>query len=66
MTAPKKESDLSSHDSTLIETLIKHNLTLQKVTLDLVKSNQDLVKRMDALVSLFEEASKHITSTNPE
>ncbi len=66
MTIPKKESNLSSSDHTVIETLIKHNLNLQKVTIDLVKSNQELVKRIDTLVSLFEEASKHITSTNPE
>lgn len=45
----------------LIKHLIENNISLQKASLSLVESMNVLVKRTDKLVSIFEEASKHIT-----
>lgn len=48
------------------DTLLKTNIALQKVALDLVKNNNDLIKRIDNLIALFEEASKHVSSGTEE
>lgn len=40
--------------------LVKNNLNLQKVTLDLVEAVKNLTARIDKMVTLFEEASKKI------
>lgn len=61
-----EEKKKSSSDEKVLDTLLKNNVALQKVALDVVKSNNELLKRIDKLVSLFEEASRHITSENPE
>ena len=63
MSEEKKRGPSDEH---VFDTLLKNNVALQKVALDLVKSNNDLLKRIDKLVSLFEEASKHISSESPE
>ncbi len=49
-----------------INKLISSSLQLQKLSINLVESNNNLVKRIDKLVSLFEEASKNISSGNSE
>tara|TARA_Y100000310_G_scaffold204692_1_gene204916 strand:- start:241 stop:567 length:327 start_codon:yes stop_codon:yes gene_type:complete len=66
MPAAKKKSVRSSSESKIYETLLKNNVALQKAALDIVKSNNELNKRIDKLISLFEEASRHITSDSPE
>lgn len=52
----KKESQ-----EVLIKHLIENNISLQKASLNLVESMNILTKRTDKLVSIFEEASKHVT-----
>ncbi|MBT3690620.1 hypothetical protein HOG16_00030 [Candidatus Woesearchaeota archaeon] len=49
-----------------INKLVSSNLQLQKLSINLVESNNNLVKRIDKLVSLFEEASKNISSGSSE
>tara|TARA_Y100000310_G_C20570416_1_gene757709 strand:+ start:832 stop:1158 length:327 start_codon:yes stop_codon:yes gene_type:complete len=65
MPAAKKKS-LSSKEERLLDTLVKNNVALQKASLDIVKSNNELSKRIDNLISLFEEASTHITASGTE
>lgn len=45
-----------------INKLVSSNLQLQKLSISLVESNNELIKRIDKLVSLFEEASKNIST----
>jgi DUF438 domain-containing protein len=44
----------------LVEELIKNNVALQKVSLQLVDSVKQMNERTDRLLSLFEEAAKNI------
>ena len=44
----------------MIKQLMDNNTSLQKISLNLVEKMSELTKRIDKLVSLFEEASKHI------
>ncbi len=66
----KNDHPQSKHESIdhkkSVDTLFKTNLALQKVSLDLVKNNNDLIKRIDTLIALFEEAAKHISSGTEE
>ena len=53
---PKKEGD-----SVLVKHLIENNASLQKASLHLVETSVQLTKRIDKLISIFEDASKHVT-----
>jgi hypothetical protein len=44
----------------LIDELIKHNVALEKVSLELLESVNKMTRRMDRMLSLFEEAAKNI------
>ena len=44
----------------LIDELIKHNIALEKVSLELLESMNKMTRRMDRMLSLFEEAAKNI------
>jgi len=44
----------------LIDELIKHNVALEKVSLELLESVNKMTKRIDRMLSLFEEAAKNI------
>lgn len=44
----------------IINQLVDNSASLQKVSLVLIERMSDLTKRIDKLVTLFEEASKHI------
>lgn len=44
----------------LIDELIKHNIALEKVSLELLESVNKMTHRMDRMLSLFEEAAKNI------
>ena len=52
----KKESE-----SVLIRHLLENNAALQKASLHLIETSTQLTKRIDRLVSIFEDASKHVT-----
>ncbi len=52
----KKESP----SEPLIDELIKHNVALEKVSLELLESVNKMTHRMDRMLSLFEEAAKNI------
>lgn len=62
----KKRSKTSSKDIKLVEKLAKNSLDLQKATLKLVETNNDVIKRIDRLVGLFEEASKHVSEVDED
>ena len=47
-------------EDTLLKQLADNNAALQKTSLHLIEKVADLTKRIDKLVSLFEEASKHV------
>jgi len=61
MTAKKSSV---SKDSRLVENLSKNSLELQKASLKLIESSNALIHRIDKLVSLFEEASKHVAEVD--
>lgn len=46
-----------------VDELIKNNITLQKATVDLLDSVNQLSQKTDRLLSLFEEAAKNIEKT---
>ncbi|MAG47340.1 hypothetical protein CL617_01940 [archaeon] len=52
-------TNTSSHDR-LIKTLIEHNVVLQKKSVDIIDSTNQLNKRIGKLLDVFEEASKHV------
>lgn len=54
----------SSQD--VIEKLVDNSLALQHKTTELIKSINSLTSRIDTMVSLFEEAAKHIESGSDE
>ncbi len=61
MAAKKKTTTkTNSIDNNKIDKLLENGIQLQKISLNLIKSNNDLTKRIDSLVSLFEEASKNV------
>ena len=62
----KKKSTTSSRDIKLVGKLAKSSLDLQKATLKLVDSNNNVIKRIDRLVGLFEEASKHVADVDED
>ncbi len=47
-------------EDTLLKQLAESSVALQKTSLNLAEKTSDLTKRIDKLVSLFEEASKHV------
>ena len=49
-----------------LKRLVGNSVQLQKLTISLVESNNKLVKKVDDLISLFEEAAKNVSSGNYE
>jgi hypothetical protein len=49
-----------------LKKLVDNSVQLQKLTISLVESNNKLVKKVDDLISLFEEAAKNVSSGNYE
>ena len=61
----KKEIHHSSeHQSSvhqdLVRTLIEHNIILQKKSIEIIDATNQLNKKIDRLLNVFEEASKHV------
>src|SRR3989344_7562634 len=46
------------HD--IVKTLIEHNIILQKKAIEIIDSTNQLNKKIDRLLNIFEEASKHV------
>ncbi len=51
-------------DEDVIKQLLRNDVMLQKKMTDLILSISNLTKRVDGLVSIFEEAAKNVTSFN--
>jgi len=47
-------------DDSLVEKLVQTNVALDKKSVELIEAMHLLVKKIDALVNIFEEASKHV------
>lgn len=69
MVVKKEESSKDSVDK-LVKQLIQNNVTLQTKTVDmvssinkLVMSTNDLNKKIDSLLRVFETAAKHVSET---
>ena len=54
----KKKDSITSDP--LLDELIKHNVALEKVMLELLESMNKMTSRVDRMLSLFEEAAKNI------
>lgn len=59
MTATKKKGPSSSSDKVINE-LKEHNVTLLKKNIELVENVNELTKRVDKLISIFEKASEKV------
>jgi len=57
----KRKTSLKQEDK-LIKELVGTNIILQDKTIDLVSNIKKLNERLDKMVSLFEQAARHITS----
>ena len=57
---PEKKGTTNKINDSLVETLVQTNIALDKKNLELMESMHVLVKKIDALVGIFEEASKHV------
>lgn len=65
MTEHKKEVSHSTHVTSLghqdlVKTLMEHNIILQKKAVEIIDATNQLNKRIDKLLNIFEEASKHV------
>ena len=47
----------------VVSDIVRNNLALQKVSLQLIEAVQQMTERMDRLLGLFEEAAKNIERT---
>lgn len=52
--------------NSLVDQLLETNISLQEKVVDLISSTKELVKRMDNMVKLFEEASSQLKSGTDE
>ncbi|MFH1376968.1 MAG: hypothetical protein ABIH25_05020 [Candidatus Woesearchaeota archaeon] len=59
-TTTRAKSAISSSDKESINKLVQNNLELQKVSLKLAESTDQLNNRIGRLVGLFEEAAKNV------
>lgn len=60
------QKSIVSHQENLIEQLIENNLILQKKETELMMNVNNLVKRIDRMLNVFEEASKHVMEVGEE
>ncbi len=60
------QKSIVSHQENLIEQLIENNLILQKKETELMVNVSTLVKRIDRMLNVFEEASKHVMEVGEE
>ncbi len=44
----------------LVKELVQNNVSLQKAMIKLIENTDGLTKRIDKLLTIFEEASKHV------
>ena len=56
----------SQKEKAAVADLIEYNIALQNKTAELISSISQLTKRIDAMVSLFEEAAKSIKAGTDE
>lgn len=50
----------SEPNAKLVRTLIENNISLQKKNIELIGSMHSLARKVENLLSIFEEASKHV------
>ena len=58
--AVKKKRTTVSKRKTLVDQLTENNLILQKSNIELISTIRDLVGKIDRMLTMFEEASKHV------
>jgi len=56
----------NSSSQGLMEQVIEHNIALQKKDVELISNINKLVQRIDKLISIFEEASKHVAEVGDD
>lgn len=60
------QKSVVSNQEKLIEQLIENNLILQKKETELMVNVNNLVKKIDRMLNVFEEASKHVMEVGEE
>ena len=64
MVTKKKSDGVSKSQAAIIHKLAENSVELQKKNAETIQSINKLVTRIDKLVSLFEEASKHVAEVS--
>jgi thiamine biosynthesis lipoprotein ApbE len=66
MVLKKSDSGNISHHEKLMEKLIENTTLLQKKDAELMASVKHLVEKMDRMLNVFEEASKHVMEVSED
>lgn len=61
-----KTTQSSSHHEKLMEKLIENTVLLQKKDVELMASVKHLVEKIDRMLNVFEEASKHVMEVSED
>ena len=61
-----KTTQSSSHHEKLMDKLIENTTLLQKKDVELMASVKHLVEKIDRMLSVFEEASKHVMEVSED
>ncbi|MBS3143753.1 hypothetical protein J4446_02670 [Candidatus Woesearchaeota archaeon] len=66
MAAKKTDSKNDSHHEKLMGTLIENTILLQKKDAELMISVKRLIEKIDRMLNVFEEASKHVMEVSED
>jgi DNA mismatch repair ATPase MutL len=64
--AAKKTTASTSHNEKLMHQLIENTVLLQKKDAELMTSNKKLIEKIDRMLNVFEEASKHVMEVSED
>ncbi|MAG20509.1 hypothetical protein CL618_03700 [archaeon] len=66
VTRKKTTSKTSSHHEQLLHQLIENTVLLQKKDAELMTSTKKLITKIDRMLNVFEEASKHVMEVSED
>lgn len=66
VTKKKTVSKTSSHHEKLLHQLIENTVLLQKKDAELMTSNKKLIDKIDKMLNVFDEASKHVMEVSED
>jgi|SRR3989344_9242988 thiamine biosynthesis lipoprotein ApbE len=66
MAVKKTTQDTGSHHERLMHQLIENTTLLQKKDAELMASTKKLIEKIDSMLNVFEEASKHVMEVSED